>query len=692
MSVPLKTFRFFSAQDMRDFPVGDAREVLGVLEAGGDCALYIYRADSKLADDGDEVIQPTTLDECGEGRGRWLKCLDGDGGAAAAGPSAHAATVVVDQAGNGDAVDIATGIGLLPAGGGLVFVREGVYPITAALVLPAANISIVGTGRESVRIDLASNPISCFEAASDRDILIRDISVRGDTAIDQTFFKITAVFSSFLKTIRFENVIVGPLGGGGIRTLFDVPATGRYAFKATNCLFELGFTAFSFLHKGAADTDLIFTDVAVRGDMRIEDHIRNFDWQNLIAEPAISASSSRPTGAWTLGTVRFQGIVLSSSTCTGFTVTGTGNLPNTIANSTVSVGIVGFISFPNSMNISNSLISSLAVSFGDDCVMAGGFLRSSPTALAVQRRCKFTNLAIQATIATAGGALGDDVLFSNCDIGPPTTVVGAAVTITAGDTEVVFTGCRFTWTGVGTVGFRSSGSKITLVGCTFAPLSAVDACVEVLAGTNMVIGSCSFTGTTSVRFIDVVAGANDGVIHGCNFQTFVTDAIRMAATGWNVGGNTGDQVTEIAGADSNRYAGIDTGLSTIVGPLSIVENWNTRLLTSGPVLLGRLDRTLIVDATALGFTVNLPPAADVRYHKYTFKKSTAANTVTVDGDLAETIDGAATKVLTSQFEAFTIQSDGTAWHVVSPTPGAGGAGTPFDPNAIFPMSLMNALL
>ena len=72
-----------------------------------------------------------------------------------------------------------------------------------------------------------------------------------------------------------------------------------------------------------------------------------------------------------------------------------------------------------------------------------------------------------------------------------------------------------------------------------------------------------------------------------------------------------------------------------------------------------------VDATAGATTVNLPAAASSANRIINIKKIDAsANTVTVDGNGAETIDGGATAVLTVQWECITIMCDGAQWLIL----------------------------
>lgn len=75
--------------------------------------------------------------------------------------------------------------------------------------------------------------------------------------------------------------------------------------------------------------------------------------------------------------------------------------------------------------------------------------------------------------------------------------------------------------------------------------------------------------------------------------------------------------------------------------------------------------TVLVDASGANRTITLPAAASHTKRIYHIKKiDSSANTVTIDGNAAETIDGAATLVLTTQWQAASIQSNGTAWFVL----------------------------
>ena len=77
------------------------------------------------------------------------------------------------------------------------------------------------------------------------------------------------------------------------------------------------------------------------------------------------------------------------------------------------------------------------------------------------------------------------------------------------------------------------------------------------------------------------------------------------------------------------------------------------------------DYLLLCNSTAGAVTITLPPAALVPGRIYVFKRVNAgANNVVVDGYGAETIDGAATYTLSSQWAGVTVMSNGTAWFII----------------------------
>jgi len=75
--------------------------------------------------------------------------------------------------------------------------------------------------------------------------------------------------------------------------------------------------------------------------------------------------------------------------------------------------------------------------------------------------------------------------------------------------------------------------------------------------------------------------------------------------------------------------------------------------------------TYLVDATSGAVTANLPAASGAEGWVVVLKKTDASgNAVTADGDGSETIDGATTKALASQYDFVRLVCDGTEWWIV----------------------------
>jgi hypothetical protein len=145
----------------------------------------------------------------------------------------------------------------------------------------------------------------------------------------------------------------------------------------------------------------------------------------------------------------------------------------------------------------------------------------------------------------------------------------------------------------------------------------------------------------------------------------VTDAENVETAGaYMVGG------TDVAIADGGTGASTEAAARTnlefqtnVTGAVTAVGVTSYTVLTT--------DHTLTVDDTAIGgnVTINLPAVATATSgFDLVVKKTGSTYTVTLDGNGAETIDGAATYALTIQNESVRVTCDGTGWNLISTTP------------------------
>ena len=99
-----------------------------------------------------------------------------------------------------------------------------------------------------------------------------------------------------------------------------------------------------------------------------------------------------------------------------------------------------------------------------------------------------------------------------------------------------------------------------------------------------------------------------------------------------------------------------TGESVLNGALTVAYRAITAART--------LDATdHVVNCTSGTFTVTLPTAASVAGRTYRIKNS-GTGSITVGTTLSQTIDGATTKSLATQYSSLTVVSNGANWIVV----------------------------
>jgi hypothetical protein len=130
-----------------------------------------------------------------------------------------------------------------------------------------------------------------------------------------------------------------------------------------------------------------------------------------------------------------------------------------------------------------------------------------------------------------------------------------------------------------------------------------------------------------------------------------------------------NQLTKETVLRSTHVFGIDSDdgnsvFSTKGITLGTVKKKSITSVTTTPYTQIENDDVILVDATGAPATVNLL-AADNGKQIIIKKTDASGNSVTIDGNGAQTIDGALTNVLTSQYDSVTLVSDGTAWHIVA---------------------------
>lgn len=122
-------------------------------------------------------------------------------------PDKVATIVVHPTAGVGDATTIADAIAMLPASGGLIYVREGTYSISATITMPDKPVVIRGSG-ESTIISLGANVIGAFTfpaITTQRVYTLEDFNVVGTSVAGQAFVTYSEANSRAVVTVRGVN-------------------------------------------------------------------------------------------------------------------------------------------------------------------------------------------------------------------------------------------------------------------------------------------------------------------------------------------------------------------------------------------------------------------------------------------------------------------------------------------------------
>lgn len=111
-----------------------------------------------------------------------------------------------------------------------------------------------------------------------------------------------------------------------------------------------------------------------------------------------------------------------------------------------------------------------------------------------------------------------------------------------------------------------------------------------------------------------------------------------------------------------REANVDIGTWTSNG---VFLSRRARTVTANTSITIAADSTVLVDASGGARTITLPAVATSNGRDFTIKKiDSSGNAVTIDGNSAETIDGATTAVINAQYESVTVHCDGTEWWIL----------------------------
>jgi hypothetical protein len=236
------------------------------------------------------------------------------------------------------------------------------------------------------------------------------------------------------------------------------------------------------------------------------------------------------------------------------------------------------------------------------------------------------------------------------------------------------------------------GTTATNVWCSLDPDGILGMFFRAADNTNITLVNPSVSDEglagTGVRAAVGFSNVWTAAIHGGDFQvqgtavpliisdSAVSNTATLTATGVQF-------EPHVAATEIVRIQGSNPAAVTLVGPyqsLSSPAPWSLSpqtltVLGRGEQLPNRTvtttyavkiaDHTVRADATGGAFSVTLPTAVGVAGKRYVVKKiDSSGNAVTVATTSAQTIDGAASYSLATQYKFVVVESDGANWIVV----------------------------
>lgn len=202
-----------------------------------------------------------------------------------------------------------------------------------------------------------------------------------------------------------------------------------------------------------------------------------------------------------------------------------------------------------------------------------------------------------------------------------------------------------------------SGNRNLLIGNVFSR-GAVSVNAVTITGNNNTVSNNNIEGATAAYDdnISLSSTANNNIISNNYIAGAAAYGVHIESSNETNNIITGNQFASNTTADI-----LDVGTGTIINN-NYPDNVTSK---TGDYTATGLDSEILCNASSAGFTITLPAAANIEGKIYHIKKTdSSGNTVTVDGNASETIDGATTAVITNQYESIMILCDGSNWHII----------------------------
>lgn len=267
------------------------------------------------------------------------------------------------------------------------------------------------------------------------------------------------------------------------------------------------------------------------------------------------------------------------------------------------------------------------------------------------------------TLGSATTAIGNASATNT--IAGTTTVTGATNINASGNGITTIGNASATNNVVGATNINTTGSGITTVGNASGTTN--------IDGTNLFVNNLpTGAGTDEVVVVDAATGETKKVpmsTVGANAFT-VDNGLTKTASNVQLGG-TLVQATNIAQAGfdltTTGTGNFGVGTATPNSKFTVSGSFATAISTkTASYTATAADHIIIVDATGGNRTITLPSAVGLDGRQYIIKKKdNSVNNVIIAAAGSETIDGAATVIMSIQWQVRTIVSDGANWMIIS---------------------------
>lgn len=161
--------------------------------------------------------------------------------------------------------------------------------------------------------------------------------------------------------------------------------------------------------------------------------------------------------------------------------------------------------------------------------------------------------------------------------------------------------------------------------------------------------------------LQIEADGSISILLADSSLTTTTSGLQLTTPGNGIELNSGALTLTLDGGTLTLGGG---GLS-VTNPLVAAEGVHTITSVQTSGYTATIGECVRCDPSGAGFTVTLPTAVGQAGRSIIIKNTTSStNTITIDGDAAETIDGNATETITTGFGSLTVVSDGANWMIV----------------------------